>query len=214
MSTGQGFIGYNMFAYCLNNPVNQLDITGICSYNSVTGKYDDCDRIDCPNSSNYIPYTVSLGGMFGIGIGPLGISLQIALVTDSEGASELQISYSSPNILSTGLPSVDEMLADISAENPQYKFSLSCAGTVTITNAPSVSDLHGPTFSVGGAVAGAAADYNIIPVGNEIYSGFTFAGGMITPGFNINMSNTVLGIPVPFSVFDIIEAMNEGFYGR
>ncbi len=27
-STGQGFLGYNMFAYCLNNPVNHIDISG------------------------------------------------------------------------------------------------------------------------------------------------------------------------------------------
>ena len=28
LSTGQGTIGNNMFAYCLNNPVNRIDITG------------------------------------------------------------------------------------------------------------------------------------------------------------------------------------------
>jgi len=28
VSTGQGFTGYNMFAYCLNNPVNWIDIYG------------------------------------------------------------------------------------------------------------------------------------------------------------------------------------------
>lgn len=27
-STGQGFVGCNMFAYCLNNPVNYIDVTG------------------------------------------------------------------------------------------------------------------------------------------------------------------------------------------
>ena len=28
VSTGQGYLGYNMFAYCLNNPVNMVDVTG------------------------------------------------------------------------------------------------------------------------------------------------------------------------------------------
>ena len=28
VSTGQGILGYNMFAYCLNNPVNALDDSG------------------------------------------------------------------------------------------------------------------------------------------------------------------------------------------
>ena len=30
VSTGQGFIGYNMFAYCNNNPVNGCDPLGDC----------------------------------------------------------------------------------------------------------------------------------------------------------------------------------------
>ena len=28
MSTGTGFLGYNMYAYCGNNPVNRIDLTG------------------------------------------------------------------------------------------------------------------------------------------------------------------------------------------
>ncbi len=28
ISTGQGFVGYNMFAYCNNNPVNSVDSSG------------------------------------------------------------------------------------------------------------------------------------------------------------------------------------------
>jgi len=31
VSTGQGFIGYNMFAYCLNSPVNRRDDNGLRS---------------------------------------------------------------------------------------------------------------------------------------------------------------------------------------
>ena len=152
----------------------------------------------------------------GIGIGPLSVSLQIALVTDAAGVSEIQISYSAPNIFSTGLPSVNEMLVDIAADTPQYKVGLSFASTFTYTNAPSVSNLYGPTYSVGGSIPGVSVDYNAIPIGdgsNEIYSGITIASGMITPGFNVSMSNTVWGISVPFSVFDVAEAMNNSLYG-
>ena len=35
-STGQGVIGNNMFAYCLNNPVNQIDLRGKYS-DSISG---------------------------------------------------------------------------------------------------------------------------------------------------------------------------------
>ena len=31
VSTGQGLLGNNMFAYCLNNPVNRIDVTGAVS---------------------------------------------------------------------------------------------------------------------------------------------------------------------------------------
>ena len=200
-----------MFAYCLNNPVNRIDPIGTCS------DYHDCGRSDCPRSSNYIPYTAAIGGVIGIGIGPLSMSLQIALVTDSAGVSEIQISYSAPNIFSSSLPSVDEMLNDIASDNPKIKFGVSFAGVVAFNNAPSVYNLYGPTYSVGGAVHSVAVDYNFIPVGdgsNDIYSGITIATGMITPGFNVSMSNTVFGFSVPFTVFDIVEAMHHGIYGR
>lgn len=31
MSTGQGLLGHNMFAYCLNNPINHYDACGHCA---------------------------------------------------------------------------------------------------------------------------------------------------------------------------------------
>ena len=34
-STGQGFIGYNMYAYCLNNPVNRMDESGNKSWQTL-----------------------------------------------------------------------------------------------------------------------------------------------------------------------------------
>lgn len=145
------------------------------------------------------------------------MSFQVALVTDSAGVSEIQISYSAPNIFSSGLPSVDEMLADIASDTPQNRFGISLAGTFTVTKAPSVANLYGPTYSLGGAFPGASVDYNAIPIGdgsNEIYSGITIAGGMISPGVNVSMSNTIYGISVPFSVFDITEAIySNGLYG-
>lgn len=204
-----------MFAYCLNNPVNYEDYTGSCSYNKLTGEKHDCGRGDCPDSENYSPFTVSIGGLISFGIGPLVISIQIALVSDCTGESEIQISYSGPNIFSTSLPSTDEMLDDIAKDKPNFKLGISGAGFMTVTNAPSVESLHGFAYSIGGSVTGMAIEYNIIPDGNGgNYSGVTVATGAITPGFNFNMSNTVFSSSVPFSAFDLIEAAYDGVYGR
>ena len=70
-STGQGFLGYNMFAYCNNGPVNRADPSGaswldvlikfikkVCSYGKTKygsakpyREYDDCEKK--PEETNY-----------------------------------------------------------------------------------------------------------------------------------------------------------------
>ncbi len=65
-STGQGFLGYNMFAYCGNNPVNMIDIIG----NHTIG--------------------ISLGMNFNFII---GASVSIGLVFDDKGHIKWQLSY-------------------------------------------------------------------------------------------------------------------------
>lgn len=37
VSTGQGILGYNMFAYCMNNPVSRIDISGAASISVANG---------------------------------------------------------------------------------------------------------------------------------------------------------------------------------
>lgn len=56
-TTGQGFLGNNMFIYCHNNPVLFVDPYGLCTYTayepwrSPNGRYDDCGNWRCPTSS-------------------------------------------------------------------------------------------------------------------------------------------------------------------
>ena len=55
ISTGQGLLGNNMFAYCLNNPVNFTDPSGYCSYlGSIYSPKLDCGSRYCPTSSSYV----------------------------------------------------------------------------------------------------------------------------------------------------------------
>ena len=42
VSTGQGFVGNNMFAYCLNNPINGSDPCGSCFHR--LDFWNDCDK--------------------------------------------------------------------------------------------------------------------------------------------------------------------------
>ena len=45
VSTGEGLLGNNMFAYCLNNPTNRIDIAGFLSQEC---KNDDPNNDDDP----------------------------------------------------------------------------------------------------------------------------------------------------------------------
>ena len=47
VSTGQGFLGYNMFAYCLNDPVNGCDPCGSCFHR--WDFWNDCE--DCADKT-------------------------------------------------------------------------------------------------------------------------------------------------------------------
>ena len=51
VSTGQGILGNNMFAYCNNNPCNRVDSKGHCSYFLIFKI--DCFKATCPDSQAY-----------------------------------------------------------------------------------------------------------------------------------------------------------------
>ena len=52
LSTGQGVLGHNTYAYCLNNPGNYSDPSGMCSF-FLGIKYKDCGLPTCSTSRNY-----------------------------------------------------------------------------------------------------------------------------------------------------------------
>ena len=206
-----------MFAYCLNNPVNFGDPSGMYSSCLVFVKCltDGGGTSANPHNVRY-PFTASMGVELSGGIGPLTASLQVSIVSDSSGNSELQIGFSPPSIFSTGLPSVDEMFADILSNDPQYRFGGSIAATMSFTNAPDVEKVRGLTHSVGGSIPGLAISSNYIPDSedpNRAYQGITFASGLITPGINYTPSYSIPVISLPFNVFDLAELAYKGWLG-
>ena len=68
--TNQGVLGYNMYAYCLNNPVNMYDPDGRCSrFLGFLWKID-CKQASCPESKNYVkPKAVDPIGSYNKGQG-------------------------------------------------------------------------------------------------------------------------------------------------
>ena len=70
-STGQGLLGNNMFAYCNDNPVNNVDPLGLWTI-SISG---------------------TLSGVFG-----LGISLSFGFAFDDQGNFDWQYSYAIPGV--------------------------------------------------------------------------------------------------------------------
>ena len=75
-STGQGLVGYNAFAYCLNSPITSVDPLGLWT----------------------ISISVAASGMFG-----LGIALSFGFAFDSRGNVDWQYSYSIPGVDDTAM---------------------------------------------------------------------------------------------------------------
>lgn len=61
VSTGDGFMGYNMFTYCANNPVINIDPVGSCKVNYAlkSGK-EDCGNPNCFMSSKFNTFSIYL----------------------------------------------------------------------------------------------------------------------------------------------------------
>ena len=74
ISTGRGFIGTNMFAYCLNNPANLVDPYGNCPYNGTIADFHRLDHglpsLDCTCDSYVVPGYSDDSGK--IAVGPIG----------------------------------------------------------------------------------------------------------------------------------------------
>ena len=54
ISTGQGILGYNMFAYCLNNPIMFVDFSGLCAMSWSAGYQGPCPGVGMPGCMDKI----------------------------------------------------------------------------------------------------------------------------------------------------------------
>ena len=202
-------ISCNVFAYCLNDPVNRSDSDGnkslkdiaksaikgfvkhvVKPVNNWTAK--QISKLDFTYSTG-----LGLSGSFGI----WNMSGQFGLSIDSGGNVEMQ--YTVGGAVTTG--------SSVSLMNYQ-----------TITNAPNVTNLHDDGYQVGASVgvpiynipAAAGADINIIPDtdANRTYYGFTNGAGLGTPGMEAHVGWSTTR-PVKGIKFNINEIFNS-FYDK
>lgn len=202
-------ISCNVFAYCLNDPVNRSDSDGnkslkdiaksaikgfvkhvVKPVNNWTAK--QISKLDFAYSTG-----LGLSGSFGI----WNMSGQLGLSIDSGGNVEMQ--YTVGGAVTTG--------SGVSLMNYQ-----------TITNAPNVTNLHDDGYQVGASVgvpiynipAAAGADINIIPDtdANRTYYGFTSGAGLGTPGMEAHVGWSTTR-PVKGIKFNINEIFNS-FYDK
>ncbi|MBQ7106887.1 MAG: RHS repeat-associated core domain-containing protein, partial [Clostridia bacterium] len=204
--SGAGSIqGYNVFAYCFNNPVNFDDSTGHWPdwiKNAVKKAANKIKPIVKAVQKELAKRNITYSTGFGTGgsITGYGIQVQGGISIDSEGNFAIQ------GTISGG-----------------FSTAKGWSGIVynTVTNAPDINYLEGQGYQVGGlygwnigyvpVVAG--GDVNIIPTPNadETYFGGTFNTGFGSPGFegHIDWSNTGT---LPGSQFNVFNCCRNIYY--
>ena len=209
-STGQGLLGNNMFAYCLNSPIVNVDnlgtiaLSAICTVAIMEGGGYGTPKKPKPVvqtmlehiTSDETNHTVSVGitgGLSGFGPG-IGGSVGVAVDTAYNYAG-----YSSDNY-SVGTPAGASAMAGI---------------TFQITNADIVTDLGGVSKSYGFTVAGGlgiAVDIvHFVPASNPHTTSW---GISVTIGFGIGLdihasqSNTVVS-----QIWNPLKQLHHWLYG-
>ena len=174
VTTGQGLLGNNMFAYCLNNPVNGSDPCGNCMHYWYLLGLKDCDA--CREKTfgekwqdyceNGLTATFTSGLFLTFTLGPFNISGSVELAYDLKGNVQLVATAS----------------FDI---GPSDCFSLSGGTSHSAFIMPDTSYLAGDTYYMGGGVCAPIPETPIaVSAGGNIgQTSDGYWGIMTTTGF-------------------------------
>lgn len=177
ITVGGNVMGYNLFMYCFNNPINLTDNDGNWPqwvkkaanfvYNKIV---KPVTKVVNKVLSKFNAAT-SIGASFSVTSAGISYNYQIGIALDTRGNVAVQRSYSWGASTSLGA-------------------SVSVYGTQT--NAPTIHDLKGTAYQIGGSVgvpvngfpASVGADLVMMTNGNGdlTYFGITRALGAGTPG--------------------------------
>ena len=178
ISTGQGVLGNNMFAYCGNNPVSRVDATG-CAFVQINYNLDGLPNDLFPE----------IGGGCACALAAAG-SISSALKKDiskQDGTTSRGITFSAAYIVAVAVS-----FGFTNDHNGNFGFYLTLSvggGTPTAgisksrakTNAPTIFDQRGWGMSMGGSVSpvvlpiSVGGEYNMLlnDQFDYTYSGFT-----------------------------------------
>ena len=178
LSTGDSSIACNMFAYCFNNPVNMEDQTGNWGEWIKSAVKWVADSIVKPVVTTMEKALAKVNITYSTGINISGspslaiVNLQGGISIDTKGNIALQGSFG----------------IGVTSSGP----SISVSSYHSMTTAPSVKELNGPSYQVGGSVgvliegfpAYFGGDFMLTPDPdrNTGYPGQTVNGGVGTPG--------------------------------
>ena len=201
-STGQGILSTNMFAYCINNPVNRVDYLGFWSSEafewfrrfvnevlyptseSIRDKFSDCNG------------TLSIGVSITFSLGTFVVNYQFSLAMDTSGDMVLQ--YTQGDGLGVG-------------------YGTSLTGFVMITNAPSVDELEGVGYQIGGSAGKGkclGGDFILIPNDSGVYNGMDVNFGYCTPGKEVHVIRGYTNnSETKINVFDIVRNIHYTING-
>ena len=199
------FIGFNMFAYCVNNPINSSDPTGAWPQwlkNSVKwvaknivrpivkGVQNNLAKIDATYSTG--PSTNLMSGLF-------GFNYQIGLSADTKG-----------NIAIQDTKALGFTTALLGRALTRYR---------SVTNAPEINNLEGSGYQFGGSFGGllgiipitGGEDINIIPdlKNKKTYMGNTKNIGLGSPGAEIHFLWSETKTLTQFNIFEVFDKVYE-----
>ena len=200
---GAGVLGYNIFIYAANNPINNFDSSGHWIIKNaikwVTKNVVKPVVKRVQKTLSKVNATCSRGINVSGSPSAFSFNLQVGVSADTKGNVAIQGSFSGG--VTGGSPG-----ASITA----YR---------TVTNAPNIKKLEGPGYQIGGSVGvpvygiplAAGGDFSIIPDTelNKTYFGATTNMGLGTPGgeFHVEWGETATWNQTQFNVFDVAKTI-------
>ena len=202
-NVGGNIRGYNVYAYCFNNPINMHDQSGNWpQWLKNTVKWVAKNVIKpIAKTAKEVLSTVDVTYSKGINVSGspsiFSFNAQGGISIDTKGNIAIQWSWAGG--FTSGSPSASVTL---------YQ---------SITNAPNIYKLNGLSYQIGGSMGGCVygiplavnGDINIIPDNdlNTTYGGITTCGGIGTPGgeFHVEWGETNTLDKMHFNIYDVAE---------